>query len=75
MAPPHTPLTVSRLVLRALLIADVLYGAAILAGLIASFAAKVPFMTALRIPPTPSTETQIQAMRVTRMREDLEGTV
>ena len=64
MASQHAPLTISRLVLRLLVVANFIYGAAILAGLIASFVAKIPFMTALGIPPSHETETQIQAMRL-----------
>ncbi|HYD26053.1 MAG TPA: DUF2975 domain-containing protein [Croceibacterium sp.] len=64
MASLHTPLTLSQLVLRLLLIANFVYGGAIVAGLVASFAAEVSFMTALGIPPSPETEPQIRAMRL-----------
>lgn len=64
MASQQAPLTISRLVLRLLVVANFIYGAAILGGLAASFVAKVPFMTALGIPPSPETEAQIQAMRL-----------
>lgn len=64
MASLHNPLAISRLVLRLLLIANFLYGAAILAGLIASLTAKTVFMTALGVPPSPETEPQIRAMRM-----------
>jgi hypothetical protein len=64
MASKHAPLTISRLVLRLLIVANYLYGAAILAGLVASFTAKVPFMTMLGVTPSPETEPMIRAMRL-----------
>lgn len=64
MASQTTPFAISRLVLRLLVIANFVYGAAILAGLIASFVAEGPFMTALGVPPSPGTEPLIRAMRI-----------
>jgi hypothetical protein len=56
-------LTASRIVLRILLVLNWLYGAAILAGLVGSFAAERPVMTAFGVPPSAETEPLIQGMR------------
>lgn len=56
-------LTASRVALRILLIINWVYGAAILAGLIASFTVKIPVMTAIGVPPSPETESLIEGMR------------
>lgn len=57
-------LTASRIALRILLVLNWVYGAAILAGLIGSFTAKTWVMTAVGVPPSPSTESLIAGMRV-----------
>ena len=58
-----TVLAASRGALRFLVVLNWVYGAAILAGLVASFAARKAVMTALGVPPSPETEPLIQAMR------------
>jgi hypothetical protein len=56
-------LSASRLALRLLIILNWVYGAAILAGLIASFIVETPVMTALGVPPSPQTEPLIRGMQ------------
>ncbi len=61
--PVPAALAASRVALRILLVFNWLYGTAILAGLIASFAAEGPVMTALGVTPSAETEPLIQGMR------------
>lgn len=64
MSQPIPPaLAASRIALRILIILNWVYGATILAGLIASFAAERPVMTALGVTPSAETEPLIQGMR------------
>lgn len=62
-SPVPATLTASRVVLRVLLVLNWAYGAAILLGLIASFAAEGPVMSALGVPPSAETWWLIQGMR------------
>src|SRR5260370_23875832 len=61
--PIPSALAASRLALRILIILNWVYGAAILALLIASFAAEKPVMTAMGVPPSAETEALIAGMR------------
>jgi|GEM_PF-273842 len=61
--PVPAALTASRIALRILIILNWAYGAAIVAGLIGSFVAKTPVMTAIGVPPSADTESLIQGMR------------
>ena len=61
--PVPAALVASRLTLRVLLVLNWVYGAAILLGLIASFAAEEPVMSALGVPPSGETWWLIQGMR------------
>ncbi len=56
-------LTVSRIALRTLISLNWVYGTAIVAGLIASFVAEPPVMTAFGVTPSAETEPLIQGMR------------
>jgi len=60
--PMPATLSASHLLLRLLIILNWVYGAAIFAGLIASFIAETPVMTALGVPPSPQTATLVRGM-------------
>jgi len=61
--PNPAALSASRIALRFLIVLNGVYGAAILVGLVASFIAEVPVMTALGVIPAAQTEPLIQGMR------------
>jgi Protein of unknown function (DUF2975) len=63
LQPIPAALGASRLALRFLIIVNWIYGAAILAGLIASFTAEIPVMIALGVIPSAETAPLIQGMR------------
>ena len=64
LRPIPTAFSASHLALRLLINLNWVYGAAILAGLIASLIAKVPVMSALGVIPSAETEPLIRGMRV-----------
>ncbi|MBI2382007.1 MAG: DUF2975 domain-containing protein [Gammaproteobacteria bacterium] len=65
MTKPVMPrsLAIAGFVLRGLLILNWFYGAAILAGLVASLVAEAPVMAALGVLPSPDSQALIQGMR------------